>query len=141
MAFLLDTVTLSEFRRGTRAAPSVISWQQSASESLTYLSVITLNEIRYGILMVKKRDTQFAVLLEKWYTLIVAQPERFPILNIDQAIAEAAAELRYQHQMGYDDSLIAATAKVRGLALATRNIDDFKSTGIALVNPWDFMES
>jgi predicted nucleic acid-binding protein len=141
MAFLLDTVTVSEFRRGTRADPSVIGWQQSISESQTYLSVITLNEIRYGILMVRKRDTKFAALLEKWYALIVAQSERFPVLNIDRTIAEAAADLRYQHKMGYDDSLIAATAEIHGLTLATRNIDDFESTGVALVNPWSFIES
>jgi len=40
--------------------------------------------------------------------------------------------------MSLNDSLIAATANVHGLTLATRNTADFEATGIALFNPWDF---
>jgi len=55
---------------------------------------------------------------------------------VDQPIAEAAAEIRVAHGLSYNDALIAATAHIHNLTLATRNVSDFAHTGIFLVNPW-----
>jgi predicted nucleic acid-binding protein len=138
MAFLLDTVTVSELRKGTRTNPAVRAWQESEVSGQAYLSVITLNEIRYGILKQKRRDRKFAELLAVWYANLVSQPALFPLLGVDLPIAELAADFRGNEGLAYADSLIAATAKVHGLTLATRNTADFAATGIALFNPWDF---
>jgi len=56
---------------------------------------------------------------------------------VDLAIAELGAEMRAMHRLSVNDSLIAATAKVHGLILVTRNVSDFAPTGIQVVNPWE----
>jgi hypothetical protein len=135
MRFLLDTVTISEFRREARAHPRVRSWQVSIGE--VGISVITLNELRYGLRKIEARDPVFASLLAAWYNNLLAHPRRFVILAVDRAIAEQAADFRAEHGTPFEDSLIAATAKVHDLTLATRNISDFEACGIKLVNPWE----
>lgn len=138
MAFLLDTVTISELRKGARTNPAVRRWQESEVVGSAFLSVITMNEIRYGIFKQMKRDRKFAELLQIWYSNLTSQPEVFPLLEVDLPIAEMAADFRGINRLSYADSLIAATAKVHGLTLATRNTADFAATGIAIFNPWDF---
>jgi len=136
MAFLLDTVTLSEFRRAESADPAVFRWQASLAGQPVYLSVITLNEIRYGIRKIESRDPAFATLLGEWYANLIAMGDLFLILPVTLPIAESAADDRATHGTPYNDALIAATARVHGLTLATRNVSDFAQSGIAIVNPW-----
>ncbi|TLD69412.1 type II toxin-antitoxin system VapC family toxin [Phragmitibacter flavus] len=138
MPFLLDTVTISAFRRPAKAGPQLVQWQQSQQGQIGYLSVVTLNELRFGMKKVQSRDPVFASNLATWYDQIIALPDHFRILNVDRAIAEQAADFRAEHGTSFEDSLIAATAKIHGLTLATRNTADFKPTGISLVNPWEF---
>lgn len=135
MEYLLDTVTVSELRRGSRIHPTVDRWQRTIGN--VGLSVITLNEIRYGMRRVEKRDPDFAARLGLWYAQLLAQPERFRILGVDRETAEFAADLRATYETSFPDSLIAATAKLHHLTLATRNTADFAATGIPLVNPWE----
>lgn len=137
MHYLLDTVTVSELRRDEhKMHPGVREWQVGIGE--VWLSVVTLNELRYGIQKVEKKDPSFALHLTAWYQRIIAQPQRFLILNVDRAIAEQAADFRAAFETPFEDSLIAATAKVHGLTLATRNTADFEACGIELVNPWEW---
>ena len=138
MPYLLDTVTLSAFRRDGRTPPEVLRWSASLDEPCHYLSVISLNEICFGIRTVEARDPDFGKKLQRWYQSIVEEERYYRILPVDRPIAELAATFRADHETPYYDSLIAATAKVHNLTLATRNIADFKDCGIALVNPWDF---
>jgi predicted nucleic acid-binding protein len=137
MPILLDTVTVSELRCSERRMhPGVQMWQQGVGDS--FISVITLNELRFGLRKVEPRDPVFAAQLMAWYAQILARPKNFRILNVDRAIAELAADLRVAHGTPFEDSLIAATAKVHNLTLATRNTADFKACGVDLVNPWEF---
>ena len=138
MPILLDTVALSELRKKSKAASPVIEWQKSKGGAHAYVSVITMNEIRYGAKKVADRDPGFAARLEKWYGEILIANLLYSILNVTLPIAEAAADFRAMHGTSFNDSLIAATAKVHHLTLATRNTSDFADTGIKLVNPWDF---
>ncbi len=134
--FLLDTVTLSELRREKKVHPSVRDWQTGIGD--VWLSVITLNEIRYGMRKVGRKDPAFAARLAAWYATLIAQPQRFRILDVNRTIAEQAADFRTDHDTSFPDSLIAATAKIHNLTLATRNTADFAATGIQLVNPWEY---
>jgi toxin FitB len=136
MAFLLDTVTLSEFRRGEKGDSGVFRWQASLGEQSVYLSVITLNEIRYGIHKIEKRDPAFSSLLREWYSNLISQSDLFLILPVTRQIAESAADFRAEYGTPYNDSLIAATAQVHSLTLVTRNVSDLSQAGISLVNPW-----
>lgn len=137
MALLLDTVTLSELRKKADAHPAVISWQKSVTGQKYWLSVITLNELRYGYRKVEKRDPAFANTLKRWYQGIVANAVEVSFLPVDQSVAEQAADFRATLGLSYNDALIAATAQVHGLTLATRNVSDFSQTGISIVNPWE----
>lgn len=137
--YLLDTVTVSELRRREeKMHPGVRKWQADIGD--VWLSVITLNEIRYSMKKVERKDPVFAALLAAWYATIIAQPRRFRILDVNRAIAEQAAGIRAAHGTSFGDSLIAATARVHHLTLATRNTADFSGTGVSLVNPWRLSE-
>jgi len=136
MPYLLDTVTLSEFRKGRKAHPGVAKWQEGIGE--TWLSVITLHEMHYGMRKVERKDPAFADILADWYRNVLNHPRRFRVLNVDRVISEQAADFRAAFGTPLPDSLIAATAKVHNLTLATRNTADFKACGIDLVNPWEF---
>ena len=102
-----------------------------------WISVITPMEIRVGIHQVRRRDPEFAEKLETWLTATVLPEFQQHMIGIDTQIALQAAEYRAIHSLCPNDSLIAATAKVHSLTLATRNIADFQGTGISLVNPWE----
>ena len=138
MKFLLDTVTVSEFRKGVGKSAAVHRWQASLVDGSFGLSVVTLAEIRYGIRRVERKDPSFAERLRDWYSLLVWQAEMFHIFPIDRLIAEHAADLRAISQCPYQDAFIAATAKVHKLTLATRNTADFEGCGIDIVNTWEF---
>lgn len=138
MPYLLDTVTISAFRRDGRTPPAVLRWSASLDERCHCLSVISLNEIRFGIRTVEAKDPDFGQKLHRWYQSIVEEERFYRILAVDREIAELAALYRADYETPYYDSLIAATAKVHGLILATRNTGDFAGTGIQLVNPWEW---
>ncbi len=137
MPFLLDTVTLSAFRRPDKADPNVLRWQRAQQGTVGFVSVITLNELCYGINKARPRDPDFAAHLQAWYAGLVSQPQHFRILNVDRPIAELAADFRAAHGTPVEDSLIAATAKIHGLTVATRNTSHFEGCGIDILNPWN----
>jgi hypothetical protein len=137
MTWLLDTVTISELRKAQRTHPSVAAWYLSVPVDTCWLSVITITEIHLGALRVKKRDPVFSSRLEAWCRNSVIPAFEGRIIPIDLAVASLTAEYRDIGLSG-NDSLIAATARVHGLTLATRNTSDFTETGISLVNPWEF---
>lgn len=117
---------------------AVRAWQEQLPDKETWLSVVSVMEIRMGHLRVLNKDPVFAHRLESWLENIVLPLFEHRLFQIDLAIAKEAAGMRVVHGLSPNDSLIAATAKVHNLTLATRNTSDFAETGISLVNPWDF---
>lgn len=136
MAWLLDTVFVSELRKNQKADALVQVWQKTITGQPQWLSVTSLNEIRFGILKAARLDPAFAARLDFWYSNILLPGFRHFLIPVDRAIAEKAAELRYKQGLSYNDALIAATALVHGLTLVTRNETDFVGTGVTVVNPW-----
>jgi predicted nucleic acid-binding protein len=117
--------------------PNVVTWQARASGGERFISVISLMEIRRGILMARHKDRNLAQLLEQWYEGQVKPAFDGCVLPIGLAISERCSALLSERTRGLADALIAATAYVHGLTLATRNVADFEDCGIKLVNPWD----
>ncbi len=137
-AFLLDTVTVSEFRKLGRIHPAVNEWQHRHLGDQMWISVVTPLEIRKGVHMVRQKDPAFAEKLDDWLVNTILPGFQHRMLGIEISTALQAAEYRAIHGLSPNDSLIAATAKVHGLTLATRNTTDFEATGISLVNPWEY---
>lgn len=137
MVYLIDTNVVSELRKKKRCHAAVKAWQASVVEQEVYISVISLMEIKSGILAAKRKDEHFSELLERWYEAQVKPAFLGRVLSINLEVAERASILLNDRTRGVSDALIAATAYVYGLTLVTRNTADFSDTGIKLINPWD----
>lgn len=135
MPYLIDTNVVSELRRKS-ADPCVLNWQAQYDLTESWISVLTLMEIRIGIERVRPTDQPFAERLSQWYknTLLAAYKDR--TLPIDLAICETRVLFDTRRTLPLADALIGATAKHHNLTLATRNTKDFEGLGIQLVNPW-----
>jgi predicted nucleic acid-binding protein len=137
--FLLDTNIVSELVK-SKPEPRVTSWIDSTDETLLYLSVLTLGEIRKGIGLL--RDASRRVVLEAWLDsdLISRFAER--ILPIDRAVANRWGRLTAEAAVAKSplpviDGLLAATALDQNLTLVTRNTKDIAVTGVPVFNPWN----
>jgi predicted nucleic acid-binding protein len=137
--FLLDTNCISELVRN-KPEPRVLEWMEAADESLLYLSVLTLGEIRKGVagLPRGKRQTQ----LEMWLELDLQARFSGRSLSIDAPIADrwglmAAEAKRKGRALSAIDGLLAATALQHSLTILSRNISDFANTQVPTLNPWE----
>jgi predicted nucleic acid-binding protein len=133
--FLVDADVLSE---PTKPLPHAraITWLRENEPELA-VNPIVLGEIEYGILLLppSRKRTR----LHDWFAEVV-QAMRF--LDFDMAAASAWAGLLARLRkkglaMPINDSLIAASALVHGLSVATRNTADYRHAGVPLINPFD----
>jgi predicted nucleic acid-binding protein len=135
LSYLLDTNVISELRKGQRADANVTTWFADLAEEEIFLSVLTIGEICRGIESVRRRDPDSAATLDRWLaSLSEAQGDR--VLPIDDAITEEWGRMNVPDPLPVVDGLLAATARVLGLTLATRNVADVESTGVELINPF-----
>lgn len=135
MSYLLDTNVISELRKGERANRNVSSWFAGLAEEEIYLSVLTLGEIRRGVESVRRRDPDSGAALDSWLARL-SEAHRDRILPVDRAIAEEWGRMNAPDPLPVVDGLLAATAKVLGLTLATRNVADVERTGVELFDPF-----
>lgn len=135
MSYLLDTNVISELRKGERADRNVSSWFAGLAEEEIYLSVLTLGEIRRGVESVRRRDPDSAAALDSWLARL-SEAHRDRVLLVDRAIAEEWGRMSAPDPLPVVDGLLAATAKVVGLTLATRNVADVERTGVELLDPF-----
>ena len=136
MKYLIDTNVICELRKGQRCHPAVASWFKTLSDNELYLSVLNIGELRRGIESIRGRDNKGARALERWFARVVKDyADR--ILPVDSAVAEEWGRLNVPDPLPVVDSLLAATAKVHGLTIATRNTTDIARTGVPHVNPFE----
>ncbi|WP_395945247.1 type II toxin-antitoxin system VapC family toxin [Brevundimonas sp.] len=135
--FLLDTNAISEPKRA-RPDPGLIRWLADQLLSDLHLSVITVGELRRGIVRLepgRRRDD-----LDFWLSdLILRYDQR--ILPVDLDVTERWASMAESHRAAgrtseMTDELIAATAHVHGLTIITRNTRHFEHSGCRLLSPW-----
>ncbi|PSJ58403.1 type II toxin-antitoxin system VapC family toxin [Kumtagia ephedrae] len=130
--FLLDTNVVSAARKSD---PAVVRWLVAHEHDGLWLSVVTLGEIASGVHQKRRRDPAAARYLERWLEGLRLQ-YRDRVLDIDDQVAVEWGRIDAIRTRGTADGLIAATAIVHGVAVVTRNVADFRDTGVALFNPW-----
>lgn len=134
--YLVDTNVISEARKGRQANPGVQRFWKSADPAGLYLSVQTVGEIRRGLENIRQRgDLPQARKLEQWLNRIV-QDYADRILDFDLDCAQVWGRLMSPHPQHAIDKQIAAIALIHGLTVVTRNVDDFRGTGVEVVNPF-----
>lgn len=137
--YLLDTNVVSELRKAksSNLDKNVAKWAKKIPVSSLFLSVITILELETGILLMERRDPTQGAILRSWLNnhIFPAFSER--ILPLDIAVAQRCAKLHVPDPRSDRDAIIAATAVVHGMIVVTRNVNDFKHTGVEMLNPWD----
>ncbi|MDR1187255.1 MAG: PIN domain-containing protein [Bifidobacteriaceae bacterium] len=138
MSLLLDTMVVSELRNAAdgRAEPAFAAWAESTSLATAFISVVTLEEIERGILLAERKDRAASAVYRRWLGIVLTQFDA-RILDVDRRVAFQAARYHVPDPSPFADALIAATAAVAGLAVATRNETHFRRFGVPLVNPWE----
>jgi len=138
MRLLLDTNVLSEVTK-PRPAQGVLNWLHGLDEDRTFISIVSIAEIRRGVALMdsgRKRDA-----LDEWLTHDLPQRFENRIVPVEGAVALAWGDLmalakRSGRGLASMDGLIAATSIAHDLTLATRNIKDFDGFGIDIIDPW-----
>jgi predicted nucleic acid-binding protein len=138
--WLVDTNVISELRKGPRCAPAVRAWSERVPPIACYISRVSLAEIRFGIERVD--DPVFRAELEAWVQDGVLPWFGARVLEVDGAVLTrwchlAAEGRKLNYTYAQPDVLLAATALVHQLGVATRNVDDFVRAGVRIVNPWE----
>ncbi|MBN1783229.1 type II toxin-antitoxin system VapC family toxin [bacterium] len=138
MNYLLDTGVVSELIKKA-PDPRVVQWIDTVEEDKLYLSVITIGELEKGISGLKPSKRKQAIHAWLHEDLMIRFDRR--ILNLDAETMIVWGQMTGLLEvrglkMPAVDSLIAATAGTNGCCLVTRNVQDFKNSGISLFNPW-----
>ncbi len=133
--FVLDTNVVSELRKAGfgKADVNVAAWSCDAAPVSLFVSVITVMELEIGVRLMERRDGRQAQALRSWLDGRVMPAFQDRILTIDTSVARRCAVLHVSDR----DAMIAATALVHGMTVATRNVVDFAGTGVATINPWE----
>jgi len=139
MMFVLDTNVVSELRKVQlgKADTNVAAWAESVDASDLFVSAITIMELELGVLTIERKDATQGAMLRTWLEQHVLPEFSGRTLPVDTVVAQRCARLHVPDKRGERDALIAATALVHGMTVVTRNIADFKLTGVSTVNPWD----
>ena len=135
--YILDTNVISKLRKGRKAHPNVRKWAERVPSASLYVSVVSVLELEIGILLMQRRDKEQGAVLREWMDRHVLPTFSGRILSIDTAVAQRCAALHVPNPCSDRDALIAATALVHGLTVATRNVADFERTGVGVINPWE----
>ncbi|EJJ25513.1 type II toxin-antitoxin system VapC family toxin [Rhizobium sp. CF142] len=134
----LDTNVVSEtLRKDPNEA--VMAWLVRFDAELA-LPTVTVAEIAFGIQKIKpdQRADRLEQGLAEWRRRFA---DRMFVLTEEAALAYGeimGQAARQGRPMSAPDGMIAAVARVNGARLATRNLKDFETAGLDLVNPWDF---
>ena len=131
--YLLDTNVISELRR-PRPHGGVIAWLLTVAPEAIFVSAVTIGELQIGVENIRSQDSERAEIVERWVDTVMAD---YNVLPMDAPSFRRWAQLiRGQSRDIVVDAMIAATASVHNLTVATRNLRDFERLGIAAIDPW-----
>ena len=133
--YLFDTNVISELRK-PKPHGGVVAWMRNLQYEQVFLSAITIGELQAGVELTRKQDPPKAKEIEDWIDVMVQQVQ---VLTMDVLCFREWARLMTgkPHQI-VADAMMAATARVHGLTVATRNESDFKYFDVPLFNPFTY---
>ncbi len=131
--YLLDTNVVSELRR-TKPHGAVLAWIQSVDDADLNISAVTLGELQAGVELTREQDEAKAQTLQDWVNLVAAS---YKVLAMDGAAFRMWATLIHRKSDTLnEDAMIAAIARIHRLTVVTRNVSDFSTFGVSVLNPF-----
>lgn len=131
--YLIDTNVVSEMRK-RKPHGGVSAWLRSLEVGQGFFSALTFGEIQRGAELTRQQDPVKATEIEAWTKQLESAS---PVLPMDTACFREYARLMHGRSGAFaEDAMIAATARVHRLTVATRNERDFRSLGVAVYNPF-----
>lgn len=133
--YLLDTNVISELRK-VRPHGAVVAWLDAIRDEQIFLSAVTVGEVQAGVELTRRQDAVKAGEIENWLTSIEMS---YAFVPMDAAcFREWSRLMAGKPDALREDAMIAATARVRGFTVATRDEKDFKHLGVGIFNPFKF---
>jgi predicted nucleic acid-binding protein len=131
--YLLDTNVVSELRK-SKPHGGVLAWLKDLRDEQIFLSAVTFGELQRGIERTKGQNRIKAEEIESWVDRLAGSTQ---ILSMDAVcFREWARVMEGKQDHLLEDAMIAATARIHGLVVATRNDQDFAQLDVAVVNPF-----
>ena len=131
--FLLDTNVISELRR-TKPHGAVLAWIRSVDEADLNVSAVTLGELQAGVELTREQDGAKAQELQDWVDLVASS---YKVLPMDGSAFRMWATLIHRKSDTLnEDAMIAAIARIHRLTVVTRNVGDFSTFGVSVLNPF-----
>jgi toxin FitB len=131
--YLLDTNVVSELRK-SKPHGAVLAWITELRADQIYLSAVTIGELQTGIELTRRQNPVKAAEIEQWVDQLA---EAFQVLSMDaRCFREWARLMEGKTERLIEDVMIAATARIHQLIVATRNERDFKHLGVQVLDPF-----
>lgn len=134
--YLVDTNIVSELRK-PKPHGAVVAWVRTLRPEQVLLSAVTVGELQEGVELTRRNNPVKAVEIENWLNQVETS---YAVLAMDSACFREWARLMIGRPEALsEDAMIAATARVHGLVVATRNERDFRNLLVSVFNPFQFI--
>lgn len=131
--YLLDTNVISELRK-LKPHGGVLAWLRGVPANLLFVSAFTLAELQAGVERTRRQDRTKAAEIDAWIDQVV---DTFDVISMDASMFREWAKLMERKSSDLTgDAMLAATARIRGLVVVTRNVRDFAIFGVEVLNPF-----
>ena len=135
--YLLDTNVISELRRAS-CHGAVRAWRDSVSRHSIAIPAVVIGELQDGVEATRRQNPAKALELDGWIDQVM---KAYRVIAMDGTLFRECSRLMSDKpEQLLQDAMIAATARVHGLHVATRNERDFRQFQVEAFNPFQFKE-